>query len=113
MNRIAAVVVRDSSPLRFAGLDLAERAERVLRRAGVVEIQIVDDDQPLADAPFADLLLVLPERVVVEAAAITDLVRRALHQPEAAAVVVDAAGRSTGLLLLSPEAIERVRAVLR
>ena len=113
MNRIAAVVVRDSSPLRFAGLDMAERAERVLRRAGVADIQIVDDDRPLADAPFADLLLVLPERVVVEAAAISDLVRRALLQPEAAAIVVDAAGRSTGLLLLLPEAIERVRPVLR
>ena len=113
MNRIAAIVVRDSSPLRFAGLGMAERAERVLRRAGVTEIQIVDDDRPLADAPFADLLLVLPERVVVEAAAVTDLVRRALHQPEAAAVVADAAGRSTGLLLLSPEAIERARPVLR
>jgi len=113
MNRIAAVVVRGSAPLRFAGLDLAERAERVLRRAGVDDIQVVDDDRPLADAPFADLLLVLPERVVVEAAAIRDLVRRALHQPEAAATVVDAAGRSTGLLALSPEAIERVRPVLR
>jgi phosphatidylglycerophosphate synthase len=113
MNRIAAVVVRESAPLRFAGLDMAARAERVLRRAGITEIHIVEDDRPLADAPFVDLLLVVPERVVVEAAAITDLVRGALRQSEDAAVVVDAAGCSTGLLLLSAEAIERARPVLR
>jgi phosphatidylglycerophosphate synthase len=113
MIRIAAVVVRDSSPLRFAGLDLAARAERVLRRAGIDEIQIVDDDRPLADVPFVDLLLVMPERVVIEPGALVELLRRSRRQPEDAALVVDAVGRGTGLLLLSPAAIERVRPVLR
>src|SRR5262245_18424670 len=113
MIRIAAVVVRGSSPLRFAGLDLAARAERVLRRVGVTEIQVVDDDSPLADAPFADLLIVLPVRVIVEPGAVADLLRRARHQPEDAALVADAGGCETGLLLLSAEAIERVRPVRR
>jgi phosphatidylglycerophosphate synthase len=113
MKRIAAVIIRDSSPLRFAGLDLAERAERVVRRAGIKEIQIVDDDRPFADAPFADLLLVVPERAIVEPRALVDLIRRAVRQPEDAAVVADAAGRDTSILLLSPSAIERVRPVPR
>jgi len=113
MIRIAAVVVRGSAPLRFAGLDLAARAARVLRRVGITEIQVVDDDCPLAGAPFADLLIVLPERVIVEPGALVDLMRRARHQPEDAALVADANGRDTGLLLLSAEAIERVRPVRR
>ncbi|HEV8347077.1 MAG TPA: hypothetical protein VGQ16_10910, partial [Vicinamibacterales bacterium] len=66
MTRIAALIVRDSSsPIRFAGLDLAERAERLVRRAGVDQVQIVDDEYPFADVPVVDLLLVLPERVIV------------------------------------------------
>ena len=113
MTRIAAIVVRDSSPLRFAGLDLTVRAERLLRRVGIDEIQIVDDDLPFADAPFADLLLVLPERVVVEAGAIVDLLRRSVPPPADAVVVVDADGCNTGLTLLSAGVIERVRPALR
>jgi phosphatidylglycerophosphate synthase len=113
MNRIAAVIVRDSSPLRFAGLDLTVRAQRLLRRAGVREIQVVDDDRPLADVPVVDLLLVLPERVIVEPGAIVDLLRRSLHEPEQAVLVAGATGRSTGILLMSPSAVERVRPVPR
>ena len=45
MNRTAALVVRDSSPIQFAGLDLAERAARVARRAGAETVQMIDDDQ--------------------------------------------------------------------
>lgn len=113
MTRIAALIVRDSSPIRFAGLDLAERAERLVRRAGIEHVQIVTDDRPFADAPMAELLLVLPERVVVEPSVLTDLLRRSIHEPEDAAVVVDAGGRSTDLLMLSHRATERVRAVPR
>lgn len=113
MTRIAALIVRDSSPLRFAGLDLAERAERLVRRAGIERVQIVSDDRPFAGAPIAELLLVLPERVIVEPAVVTDLLRRAIHEPEEAVVVVDAAGHSTDLMLLSSSATERVRAVPR
>jgi phosphatidylglycerophosphate synthase len=113
MSRIAAIIIRGPSPLRFAGLDLADRAERVLHRVGTNEIQVVDDECPLADAPFADLLVVFPERVIVEPGALVDLVRRSLNQPEDAASVADSHGAATGLLLLRPSAIEHVRPVPR
>ena len=109
MNRIAVLVVRDSSPIQFAGLDLADRAARVARRAGAETVQMVDDDQPFASAPPAELLLVLPERVVVEPGLLADLMRRSLVGLEDAAVVVDAEGKSTDILLLSPEAVKRIR----
>jgi len=108
MERIAALVVRDPASIRFAGLDLTERAERVARRAGIDCVKVVDETRPFASAPLAELLLVLPARVVVEPAAITDLVRRGLHG-EDAAVVADAGGRHTGVMLLSSDATERVR----
>src|SRR5439155_16122373 len=113
MARIAALIVRDTTPIRFAGLDLAARAERLVRRAGIEHVQIVDDHYPFAEVPVVDLLLVLPERVIVERSVITDLVRRDIHLPEDAAIVVDAAGESTGLVLLSLRATERIRAVPR
>ncbi len=113
VTRVAALIVRDSSPIRFAGLDLAERAERVARRAGIDRVQIVADDRPFADAPFAELLVVLPERVIVEPALMAALVRRGLREEEDAVVVVDAAGHSTDLMLLSSHAVERVRTVSR
>ena len=113
MIRIAALIVRDSTPIRFAGLDLAERAERLVRRAGIEHVQIADDEYPFAEVPVVDLLLVLPERVIVERSVITDLLRRDIHLPEDAAAVVDAAGESTGLMLLSLRATERIRAVPR
>jgi len=109
MNRTAALVVRDSSPIQFAGLDLAERAARVARRAGAETVQMIDDDQPFAVAPAAELLLVLPERVVVEPGLLADLMRRSLVGLEDAAVVIDAEGKSTDILLLSPEAVKRIR----
>ena len=109
MNRIAVLVVRDSSPIQFAGLDLAERAARVARRAGVETVHIVDDDQPFVKAPAADLLLVLPERVVVEPKLVGDLLRRSLVGMEDAAVLMDASGHSTDILLLSRDAMKRIR----
>jgi hypothetical protein len=109
MNRIAVLVVRDSSPIRFAGLDLADRAARVARRAGAETVQTVDDNQPFASAPPAELLLVLPERVVVEPGLLADLMRRSLVGLEDAAVVVDAEGKSTDILLLSRDAVKRIR----
>lgn len=109
MNRIAVLVVRDSSPIQFAGLDLADRAARVARRAGAETVQIVDDDQPFLKAPVADLLLVLPERVVVEPGLVADLLRRSLTGVEDAAVVLDAAGKPTDILLLSRNAVKRIR----
>jgi hypothetical protein len=113
MIRIAALIVRDSSPLRFAGLDLAERAERVVRRAGIDRVHVVDDDRPFAHAPSAELLLVVPERVIVESDMITDLVLRGVHGPEEAAVVMAENGLATGIMLLSSKATERVRAAPR
>jgi len=109
MNRIAVLVVRDSSPIRFAGLDLADRAARVARRAGAETVQTVGDNQPFASAPPAELLLVLPERVVVEPGLLADLMRRSLVGLEDAAVVVDAEGKSTDILLLSRDAVKRIR----
>jgi phosphatidylglycerophosphate synthase len=109
MNRIAVLVVRDSSPIRFAGLDLADRAARVARRAGAETVQTVGDNQPFASAPPAELLLVLPERVVVEPGLLADLMRRSLVGFEDAAVVVDAEGKSTDILLLSRDAVKRIR----
>jgi phosphatidylglycerophosphate synthase len=109
MNRIAVLVVRDSSPIRFAGLDLADRAARVARRAGAETVQIVDDDQPFQKTPAADLLVVLPERVVVEPGLVADLMRRSLVGLEDAAVVMDAEGKSTDILLLSRDAVKRIR----
>lgn len=113
MTRIAALIVRDSPPLRFAGLDLAERAERLVRRAGIDDVHIVSDERPFADAPIAELLLVLPERVIVEPSVVGDLLRRGIHEAEDAAVVADADGNSTGLMLLSLRATQRVRAMPR
>jgi len=109
MNRIAVLVVRESSPIRFAGLDLADRAARVARRAGAETVQIVDDDQPFQKAPAADLLVVLPERVVVEPGLVADLMRRSLVGLEDAAVVMDGEGKSTDILLLSRDAVKRIR----
>src|SRR5262249_39173927 len=109
MIRTAAVIVRDvESPLRFAGLDLAERGIRLARKIGVNQISIVDDEHPFENAPggetAAELVIVLPERTVLEPAALRALVARGL-QNEQAAYLVDAAGRPTDVMLLSPEAI--------
>jgi phosphatidylglycerophosphate synthase len=113
MSRIAAVIVRDSSCIQFAGLDLAERAARLVRRAGISRVEIVPDHLPFIQAPLADMLLVVPERVVIEPAALTDLIARGFDGSDDAAVLVDGAGRSTDLMVLSPVAFERVRSVPR
>src|SRR6185436_17473008 len=76
---------------------------------GAETVQMVDDDRPFASAPPAELLLVLPERVVVEPGLLADLMRRSLVGLEDAAVVADAEGTSTDILLLSPEAVKRIR----
>src|SRR5262252_4787157 len=111
MYRIAALIVDDGPGFSFAGLDLADRAERVARRAGVTCIHVVAGERPFADVPLADRLLVLPARLIAEPKAIVDLLRRGLQQDEDAIAVADAQGRDTGLMLLSFEATERVRAV--
>jgi phosphatidylglycerophosphate synthase len=114
VTRVAALVVRGRFPLRFAGLDLAERAEKLLlRRAGIEHVQIVDDTHPFAHAPAAEVLVVLPERLIVEPGAITDALRRGLHEEEDAVVVVDDKGRNTGLMMLSAPFVERIRALPR
>ncbi len=114
MLRIAALVIRDSrSPIRFAGLGLAERAERLARRAGIEHVQVVDDNRPFSTAPIAERLLVLPECVIVQPGALTDLLRIEFQDAEEAAVLLDANGHSTGLMLLSFRATERIRAVPR
>jgi hypothetical protein len=113
MIRIAALIVRDSSSLQSADLDLAERAKRLVAAAGIEQVQIVDDDRPFARAPVAELLLVLPERVVVDSQVIIDLVRRGIHGPEDAALVMGENGLATGIMLLSFGATERVRALPR
>src|SRR5262249_31154716 len=105
--------VRGPAPMRFAGLDLAERGVRIARRAGIEHVAVVVDDRPFADAPFAELLLVIPERVIVEPALLRELVQRSLRSPEDAVVLADAEGRSTDLMLLSLSATERVRSVPR
>jgi phosphatidylglycerophosphate synthase len=138
MLRIAALVVRDSStPLRFAGLDLSERAQRLARRVGIERVMVVDNDHPFAAVPVAEWLLVLPETVIIERGVLTDLLaasgtaerdaegrsgqdaatcdlptEEAVHRDQAS-VVLDAEGHSTGLMLLSFRATERVRAVPR
>ena len=113
MTRTAALIVHNSSPIEFAGLDLVERALRVVNRAGIEHVQVVGDEEPFADAPVAEMLLVLPERVIVEPAAIKDLLRRGLAASEDAAVMVDADDVATGLMLLSSGAVERVRSAAR
>lgn len=113
MSRIAALIIRDASGVRFGGLDLDRRAERMVRRAGIDQVSIVDDVRPFADAPITDLLLVVPASVIAEPAAIRDLVRRGVCPPEDANVVVDENGVSTRLMLLSAAGRERVRAVPR
>src|SRR5262249_45239680 len=109
MYRIAALIVDDTPALRFAGLDLARRAERIVRRAGVKCVHVVGDERPFADVPLADRLLVLPARLVVEPGAVIDLLRRGLQDAEDAVIIADASGRETGLMLLSFEATESVR----
>jgi hypothetical protein len=113
MTRTAALIVHNSSPMEFAGLDLVERALRVVNRAGIEHVQVVGDDEPFADAPIADVLLVLPERVIVEPAAIKDLLHRGLSASEDAAVMVDADDVVTGLMMLSQGGVERVRSASR
>jgi len=114
MIRVAALIVRDSSAsIRFAGLDLATRAERAVRRAGIDRVQVVDDDRPFAEAPHAEVLLVLPSCAVFEPAAVRELVQRGLRAPEDAAAVADANGFSTGVMLVSPDAVDRIRTVPR
>jgi phosphatidylglycerophosphate synthase len=106
---LAALVVRSSAPLQFAGLNLAERAERVLRRAGIEQVLTADDDHPFADAPDADLVVVLPERVIVESKTVRELIDRAIRCPKDALAVVDACGHRVDLALLSAGALRRVR----
>lgn len=113
MPHIAAIVVCDSSHIQFAGMDLAERAAWLVQRAGIGRVEIVPDHHPFAGAPNADLLLVVPERVVIEPGVLTELIRRGLHESEEALVVADADRRCTGLLLLSPRAVEVVRSLPR
>jgi phosphatidylglycerophosphate synthase len=113
MIRTAVLIVCDSlSPVRFAGLDLAERAARLARRAGLEHVQIVSDDRPFASAPIAEQVLVLPERVIIERGVITDLLKRGLCEDEQA-IVLHAHGSGTDLMLLSGLALERIRAVPR
>jgi phosphatidylglycerophosphate synthase len=113
MTRIAALIVRDTSYLQFAGQDLAERAARLVRRAGIRRVEIVDDHHPFAHAPLADLLLVVPERVIVEPKVLVKMLRRGVHEPEDATILFDAQEQSTHMMLLSPNAVEHVRAVPR
>src|SRR5215471_6400407 len=113
MTSIAALIVRDTSRIQFAGLDLVDRAGRLVRRAGIEQVEVVDDDRPFAAAPDAELLLVVPERVVAEPAVFKALVARGLRGAEEAAVVVDAADASTDLSLLSWRAVARVRTARR
>jgi len=113
MIRLAAVIVLDSSPARFAGLDLVERALRLARRAGADQIRIVEDAEPFAIASDAALTLVLPERVIVEPALVRAFVERGLREFEDAAVLVDGDMDSTDVMLLSPEAVARVRTAPR
>jgi phosphatidylglycerophosphate synthase len=113
MTRIAALIVRDTSFLTFAGLDLAARAERLVRRAGINQVTIVDDHHPFVQAPLAETLLVVPERVVMEPSALAKLVRRGLQEPEDVVLLADVDQRSTDVMLLSSAALERVRAVPR
>jgi hypothetical protein len=113
MTHTAALIVHNSSPMTFAGLDLVERALRVVNRAGIDHVQVVGDDEPFADVPVADVLIVLPERVIIEPAAIRDLLGRGLAAYEDAAVMVDADDVATGLMMLSPGAVERVRSAPR
>lgn len=109
MIRTAAIIVRDSSPLRFAGLDLAERALRLARRAGVDQIRIVDDQHPFAIAPDAVRVLVLPERVLLEPAAIVDFLSEARRHGADVAQLADGAGEPTGVMLLSQTAFGQIR----
>ena len=109
MIRLAAIVIRSSSPLRFAGLDLADRAERVLRRAGIEQVRTLDDDHPFSDAPPADLMVVLPERVIVESKTVVELVERASRGPSGGLVVADSDGHCLDMCLLPASAWRRVR----
>jgi phosphatidylglycerophosphate synthase/CBS domain-containing protein len=113
MNPITALIVRDTSPIRFAGLDLVERARRLMRRVGIDQVQVVDDERPFGLVDDAELLLVVPERVVAEPAVFTALLERGLRCAEEAAVVMDATGASTDLALMSWRALARVRTARR
>jgi phosphatidylglycerophosphate synthase len=113
MTRIAALIVRGVSPIRFAGLDLADRATRIARRAGIESIQTIADDRPFAEAPDADLLLVLPERTIIEPKLVLELIERAANQGWEGTVVVDERGNSLDVLLLARSAVNRIRAVPR
>jgi len=109
MLRAAAIIVRGSSPVRFAGVDLSERAVRLARKAGVEQIRVVEDVRPLVVLPLASTVLVIPERVIVEPALVRHLLERGLGPDEDAAVLIDRDGRASGVVLMSLAAMSRVR----
>ena len=144
------------SAVRFAGLDLVERATVTAQRIGIERIHIVegglvnyelvlrlrakgltvtairDDDCPFETAPAQGPIVVLPACTIVEPAALAAFLDRLTLDPGEAAVIVDdrrdaahrfihlSAGHvssaltdgnaaSTNIVVLTPEALERVR----
>jgi phosphatidylglycerophosphate synthase len=107
---IAALIVRESPPIDFAGINLTERAIRLVTRIGITRVKVVDDDQPFSDAPDADLLVVLPERVIVEPRLLVELIESSSMVDRA---VVSRKGECTNLMALSRWSVNRLRGVHR
>ena len=111
MFRLAALIVDDTTePTRFAGLDLLTRAVRTLERAGIRRIEVANNTAPFANTPNADRLIVLPVQTIIEPMAVRALAYSDLEAGEAI-VAVDERSElaTTAMLMLSREAVERVR----
>jgi hypothetical protein len=111
MFRVAALIVDDTTaPTRFAGLDLLTRAVRTLERAGIRRIEVANNAAPFANTPQADRLIVLPVQTIIEPMAVRALAHSDLDPGEAVTVVDERSElATTAMLMLSREAIDRVR----
>ena len=133
MPHTVALVLTGYSPVRFAGLDVTERAALVASRAGASHVHIsgaapVDEAivgrlrsrglvvtfgkrsaRPFEDVPSADLLLVLPVFTIVEPAALRLLCRRWAGSGKPALALDCRPVLGTDIVAMSGDALERVR----
>jgi archaetidylinositol phosphate synthase len=109
----ALILVDDRDGIRFAGLDLVERAALTMRKAGIERVHIVGrhlpdgnivdrlrrrgltvtcaerGSEPFRTAPLTDVVVVLPASTIVEPKAVTALLRQASLAPGTATLAMD------------------------
>jgi hypothetical protein len=132
MVPIAAVILTESSPTKFAGVDLNERAARIAHRAGIFDVHFsggappagdtlarlraegwrvtvsVSEGRPLETAPLAQTVVVLPARTIIEPAALVSLIARASKTDQPSLVVTPAERRKSHNLRIEGETLRSV-----